>query len=243
MHRSLALGAAVTLALVAAGDARAASLSVTPVTLVRVAPAAAGALTLTDTGTKPINVQIRVFAWRQADGAETLTPTADVVASPPMTPLAPGAHYTIRIVRIAKSPVVGEESYRVFVDELPRSPAHTTDTINLVLRYSIPVFFAVANAAPPRVAWDVRYHAGKFILSAENSGASRLQVAGLRITDAGGVTYDLNKGLVGYVLGGSTMRWTAAAPSVRIPKPGSAVLSYRADGSVTEVPVTLRAGG
>src|SRR4029079_18185549 len=118
-------------------------------------------LTLTNTGIKPINVQIRVFRWSQADGVETLQPTKDVVASPPATSLTPGTDYTIRVLRIAKAPVAGEEAYRIFVDELPSPEPRNPDTVRLVLRYSIPVFFAAETTEQAKVAWGVTYGKGQ----------------------------------------------------------------------------------
>ncbi len=243
MARSSLFAALLVAGIAASAGAEAASLGVTPVTVSRIAPAGAGALTLTNNGTRPINVQIRVFRWQQQGSSETLVPTTDVVVSPPMTVLTPGMHYTVRVVRIARTPVVGEESYRVFVDELPDLSVRTPNTVRLVLRYSIPVFFAASDAAPARVAWDVRYHGGQFSLAAVNSGATRMQVAGVSLKDAAGATYTIADGLVGYVLGGSAMKWNLRARLARSPRPGPALLSCKIDGNVIQIPVTLRSGG
>ena len=47
-----------------------------------------------------------------------LTPTNDVVASPPLASLQPNTDYTVRVVRTRKDPAVKEEAYRLLVDEL-----------------------------------------------------------------------------------------------------------------------------
>jgi len=41
-----------------------------------------GVLTLTNEGDKPLHAQVRVFAWNQATGSDSLDPTDALVASP-----------------------------------------------------------------------------------------------------------------------------------------------------------------
>src|SRR6266481_5415488 len=98
---------------------RGASLQVVPVSIEVPAPGATATLKLRNEGPAPINAQIRVFRWSQANGEEKLEPTDDVVASPPMASLAPKADYVVRLVRVTKRPLSEGESYRLLVDELP----------------------------------------------------------------------------------------------------------------------------
>src|SRR5690242_1985763 len=93
--------------------AQAGSLQVEPVLLDVLAPGAASTITLHNAGPTPIHAQVRVFRWSLVNGEEKLEPTDDVVASPPSVTLAPDAKNIARIVRVAKTPVVGEESYRL----------------------------------------------------------------------------------------------------------------------------------
>ena len=122
MTRSRFAALLLTAALVASPlAAAAASLSVSPVSLEIAAPGAASSLTLGNTGTEAINAQIRVYQWTQSNGADVLTPTRDVVASPPFLKLAPGLSNVVRVVRLAKTPLAHEEAYRLVVDELPKT--------------------------------------------------------------------------------------------------------------------------
>ena len=95
---------------------QAASLQVAPVLVEVPAPGATATMKLRNEGTKPLDAQIRIFQWTQVDGADVLTPTNDVVASPPVASLRPGTDYTVRIVRTKKEPAVKEEAYRLLVD-------------------------------------------------------------------------------------------------------------------------------
>ncbi len=109
---------------------RAATLQIEPVLIDVAAPGAASTVSLRNESGAPIDVQIRVFRWSQADGKENLEPTEDVVASPPAVTLAPNASYVARVVRVTKRPISGEESYRVLIDQLPARRQKRTNSVN-----------------------------------------------------------------------------------------------------------------
>jgi fimbrial chaperone protein len=207
----------------------AASLQVQPALVDITAPAGASTVTLRNAGERPINVQIRVFRWSQSNGVETLQPTDDVVASPPAVELAPGVAYVARIVRVAKRPVVGEESYRLFIDELPDDAAAKSGTVKLLVRYSIPVFFAAPDRSPPDVSWSVVNVDGQVVVFAKNAGVARMRISELKVRDEAGREISFGKGLVGYALGRSTMGW--AAPSIGRRFAASGRVSISAQGT------------
>lgn len=204
---------AMSLLLLLTGISQAASLRATPTNLNMIAPTSAGVLTLTNEAKRPINVQIRVFRWTQKGGVEQLEPTNDVVVSPPSTTLAGNKDYAVRVVRVTKKPVVGEESYRVLVDELPNPANRKAGTVTLVVRYSIPIFFRDQDASPAEVSWGISRSKGTLVLKAKNTGDSRLRLSDLQLTQRGRVVGTRN-GLVGYVLGGASMQWPIGAKSV-----------------------------
>jgi fimbrial chaperone protein len=131
------------------------------------------------------------------------------VASPPSVKLAPGADYVVRVVRVTKRPVQAEESYRVLVDQLPDLRTQRMRSVNLLLRQSIPVFFRSRQIAPSNVAWSLGYENDKLVVTAINAGDERLRIASLRLHDAANTDVSFGNGLVGYVLGQSSMSWTA----------------------------------
>ncbi|MER8624012.1 molecular chaperone [Mesorhizobium sp. LNJC403B00] len=227
MRSMLSCIGATAVLLLCAGLSQAASLRVAPTGLELISPDASAVLNLSnDDPKRPINVQIRVFAWSQAGGIETLTPTTDVVASPPSTKLGPNAQYVVRVVRVSKAPVRAEESYRVIVDELPDPSRKKAGTVALALRYSVPVFFRDADAAAPAVAWSVSRKGGSLVLTASNTGESRLRLSNLSLTQNGKKLGNRN-GLVGYVLGGATMQWPIG--SSKSLSAGSVLLKAQSD--------------
>jgi fimbrial chaperone protein len=218
-------------------SASAAQLRVEPVLLEMTAPAAAGTLKLRNEEDSEVTVQTRVLRWSQAAGKETLEPTTDVVASPPAVTLAPGADYVVRVVRVSKQPVVGEESYRVIVDQLPNVRRQQARTVNLLIRQSIPVFFRARELNPPIVSWSISSEEGKLVLVASNAGDERLRLASLRLKNSAGATISFGNGLVGYVLGRSSMSWIAPKQSIGFAIVGPVSLTAETDKGPTHAVV------
>jgi len=170
--------------------------------------------------TEPVSVQARLVRWRQESGEDVYMPAEAVVASPPVSRVAPGAENLIRIVRTAQTPVVGEESYRLLIDQLPEPGAQAAGTINILIRHSVPVFFSGTDTAPAQAQWhitravnagpDATPQAG-WRVTVNNRGDQRLRLADLRLQDANGRVAGQRPGLVGYVLGHSTMAFFVAA--------------------------------
>ena len=219
---------ASALAFAACAPAGAGSLQVEPVLVDITAPGAASTVTVRNQGTDPINAQIRVFKWSIVNGKEQLNPTDDVVASPPSVTLTPKGQYVVRIVRTSKQPVVGEESYRLLVDQLPDLSQQRNGAVNLMVRYSIPVFFGAANRKIPTVAWSVAPNGDKITLTARNSGERRLRISALSLRDASGKSLSFGNGLAGYALGQSAVSWTV--PRRDFTTNGSISVTGQSDG-------------
>jgi fimbrial chaperone protein len=181
---------------------------------------AATTVTLRNTGSSPIATQIRVFRWNQEGGKERLEPTEDVVASPPAAELRPGQDYVVRVVRLTKEAVAGEEAYRLLIDELPevsRGPR----TVNFVVRHALPLFFDAPGSSTPEAVWRVTQKGRTVSLSATNAGDRRIRLASVKIS-SGAQSVSLGPGLARYALGHSAMSWTAAASGPGL-QPGAKV--------------------
>ena len=91
--------AALACAATLAGAAHAASLQISPVMInLRAAQAATG-ISLQNAGDQPIYGQVRVFLWEKKNGDDVLTPTDELIASPPVMQIAAKSAQTIRLVR------------------------------------------------------------------------------------------------------------------------------------------------
>jgi fimbrial chaperone protein len=171
---------------------------------------------LQNRGEEQVAVQIRVFRWEKKNGTDHLIPTQDVVASPPMAKLKPGGKYSVRIVRVAETPVKAEESYRLLVDQLPKPVKGQGSQVSFLIRQSIPVFFAAEGSAEsqerPLLNWSARLKGGNLVLSAANSGLRRVRLSRISVRTSGEASKPPEDGLAGYVLAGSSARWVRTAP-------------------------------
>ncbi len=196
------------LLIIVASDVRAASLQVYPVQLEVQAPGAASKLTLRNLGPTAVTAQIRFFRWQQRNGKDELVETRDVVASPPIANIAAGAEQLIRVVRVTKAPIAGEESYRVLIDEIPAAVRTPGSSISFAVRYSVPVFFSEPSPKRSPLLWAASYRNGTLSVSAGNRGGRRVRIAALKMMLPNGDTVSFGEGLTGYVLANSVATWS-----------------------------------
>ncbi len=135
------LAAALALSCFAVTGATAASLRVAPIKLDVSSGSTGTTLRVWNTERTPIGVQVRVYRWIHKGNTDTLTPTTDVVVSPPIATLKPGGENLIRIVRVAKTPIATREMYRVLVDQLPNPQGHKAGVVSVLVRHAIPLYF------------------------------------------------------------------------------------------------------
>lgn len=211
----LTLPAAAIGAFLLAAPVGAASLQVAPTSLTLQAQQNADGLWLSNSGTEPLTLQVRAYRWDQGDGEDRLVETREIVASPPMQSLAPGARQLVRIIRTVPAPSARESAYRLIVDELPRPSKQPG--LQFVLRYSIPVFLAPASPTAPELhARLVAGPDGEGLLEVTNAGQQHAQLADLAFARGkDGNAASVLPGLVGYVLPGQTMRWPLKASAGR----------------------------
>jgi fimbrial chaperone protein len=215
------------LTFVAAQPARAASISISPIRIDVPEPGNSGMITIQNEDARPVNVQVRIFKWSLADGADEYEESDDIVATPPVASIERGGSATVRILRTTNGPIVGEESYRLVVDEIPDSNRVRNLGVNVALRYTIPVFFLAGDASQPKLSWSIRSEGGKRVLAATNSGDKHIRLSAMSL---GSVT--LAKGLAGYVLGHSTRTWVLPA------KAAAARVSADSDSGRLDAPVS-----
>ena len=195
-----------------------------PIGLDLTSPEKAGAISLTNTADEPVNLQIRIFKWTQAEGKDVLTETRDVLVSPPATTIKAEETYTLRVVRTSSQPVSGEETYRLVIDELPKpiDPRAPAQGVRMVLRTSMPIFFA-DKAAIADVKFTSWRSGDKYYIEAVNAGTRHVKLAGITLSSADG-DVSFGSGLNGYVLPGQTMRFESAADAKAVLQPGPATL-------------------
>lgn len=195
----------------------ASGLQVAPVSLTLQPTQHADGLWLSNTGTDEIHAQVRVYRWTQANGADQLTPSQELVISPPMLGIQPGGRQLIRVIRIGAPPSGNdavEAAYRLAIDELP---VHTPGKrgLQFVLHYSVPVFVEPQGeaAATVNLHWQLQRDDDRMTLVVSNTGTGHAQLAELTYVSDKGKRTIIAGGLLGYVLPGATMRWPLKQPA------------------------------
>lgn len=208
------------LALSTVSGAFAAGLQVSPTGLSLPAKQRAGVFTLTNTGAKPLTAQVRVYRWSQdGEGKDVLTPSGDVVASPPMVKLAAGKAQQFRVIR-TKPAAPHEEAFRLVVDELPAPEDKPQSSLQFVLRYSIPLFLNQTDSPEPQLQWRVeRAAGGKSVLTVKNIGKAYAQLSNISVKN-GSKDKSLAGGLAGYVLPGNTWKSVVDADAASLKNGG-----------------------
>nr|WP_315252740.1 fimbria/pilus periplasmic chaperone [uncultured Duganella sp.] len=196
----------------------AANLQISPVMINLRAGQGASGITLQNLGEAPVYGQVRVYQWDQKDGDDVLTPTADVVASPPIIQIASKSSQMIRLVRRSEQLPASELTYRILIDEIPKDGGPASG-VDIRLRYSVPLFVLPADErATPQLAWSVFKKEGAWMLRVHNSGTQRAQIGALQLSNAAGQQFEIAAGLFGYVLAGRVREW-------RLPTSGDADLN------------------
>jgi fimbrial chaperone protein len=201
--------AAVFLLICAAGAAQAQSITVLPVSIQMDLGQQATSLTIINQGSTESAVQVRAFAWTQVDGKEQLTASDDILASPPLATIAPGAAQVVRVV-LRKPAGDKELAYRILLDQIP--PAAAPGTVRIALRLSIPVFAPPAVRVASHLAFRVeKSGSGQFYLVADNTGIAHERLRDIRLTTANGAGLNVKSEASPYLLAGTTHRWFIAS--------------------------------
>jgi fimbrial chaperone protein len=230
--------AALGLALGAfSGSAHAGAIMVSPVNVVLAPGQTAATLTIGNDGDREVSFQVRSFGWQEDRAGDTqLTPTTELLVSPPLGTIAPGATQVVRLV-LAHPPRDRELSYRILFDEL--TPPTQAGLVHISLRLSIPVFAEPAGIAAPHVQWRFAGEGAQMWLVAHNDGKRHQTVRDIALQTADGQALGLKPDTPPYVLAGGEHRWSIQAGS-RLPAPGTPLrLTANGDGGAIAEQVRL----
>jgi len=156
---------------------------------------------------KPANIQVRIFSWNQdANGEQILSPTTKVVVSPPIFNAKPNSSNIVRVIRMGKEPIVGEESYRLLIEELPDEEQALKDTgIGILVGHSLPVFVTAKNALDANPSFNISADNKHLYLTITNNGDKYLRLIGVNFVDLNDKNKFFKTENLSYVLGHKTV--------------------------------------
>lgn len=163
------------------------SLSVSPIRIDLSSAQRSVALTVRNDGDQATVVQAQLVAWSQADNEDRLEPTTDLLATPPIFTVAPGASQTLRIALRSPPDPARERSYRILVTEVPGKSQPGFMGAQFALKLSLPIFVEASGArTAPKVEWSgARTSKGELALTGVNTGARHIQVQSIDVMSEG----------------------------------------------------------
>jgi fimbrial chaperone protein len=199
---SLLMVAVFSFGLLGTELAQAGTFSVTPVRIFLQPRDRATAITFTNDGTTEIVLQADLYDWLQKpNGEDDLKLAEDVIISPPIIKLAPGAKQVVRLARLSMAPSEAQQTYRLIAREIPEiAAAKQGISVQIALALSMPVFITPKDAKPKVSCDAVKTYAGSVVFSCKNLGNSHAQVRNARVMRDGNELTQLDNG--GYYLAG-----------------------------------------
>ena len=232
MKRVSALLAVAAALLTGIGSSRAASLEVGPIRVQMYGAERTTTITLRNSGTDPMSVQVRAVDWTQDSSGDVYAPSSTLVASPPLAQIAPGESQVVRLVIENLAEVATERTYRLILDEIPGERSGGVG-VQTALRALVPIFVTPSANSRPRLRWSAARSGGDVSLTAHNDGQSRERLVNAHVT-AGGT--DLGARPEGYVLSGASRTWVLPAPA------GAASVRVTGEGEYGAVEVDVPIG-
>jgi fimbrial chaperone protein len=183
------------------------SFAVNPVRVTLSASQMVAALIVRNEGQEPTVVQLQTSGWAQHAGDDVLTPTVEILATPPIFTIAPGGTQIVR-VGLRRAPDAQHElTYRLVLREVP-PPAPMAQGLRVALALSLPVFVSPQRPAAPKLVWQVgRLPDGQVRLRASNTGNSHIQVGRFELSLASNSQVLAAQVVSAYVLPEDTRTW------------------------------------
>lgn len=165
-----------------------ASTSLSPV-LLEIGQTDRTTLVIKNNSNRTIGYQLSLLAWKLENGQDQLTPSSELVLSPPVFTLAPGTSREIRMgFREQKKRPDTEQAFRVLVEELPdlsSAPAPGSQ-VQMTVKHLLPLYIAPNGLTPtPSLRWSAHQDGEMIRIRAENSGNRRVFIRELALAPLG----------------------------------------------------------
>jgi fimbrial chaperone protein len=156
--------------------AQAGSLRVAP-TRLEISDSRPVMLTVTNSGSQASLIQLEAKRWTQDSGADEYADAGDIIASPPIFRLEPGAEQIVRIGRREPHAPVQEQAYRIFVQEVATATNPSATELNVLLRVGVPLFVKPVEAEPAKIEFSLACAASSTLaLRLHNSGGRAIRI-------------------------------------------------------------------
>jgi fimbrial chaperone protein len=190
------------------------SFEVSPIRLSFQPTESSALMTVRNEGDEKLRLQISVMAWDQRkDGEMVLTPTNEIIYYPTLLTVDPGAQRNLRVGTKGNA-VAKEQSYRIFVEELPSNVRLQVSGVRIVTKMSIPIFIKPAKSEMRNVIDRIALRGSDVTFDVKNLGNVHIQPREVRVkgTSADG-NVQLDRKIPGwYILAGGLREYRIDVP-------------------------------
>jgi fimbrial chaperone protein len=221
-------------------SALAGSFEVNPIRVELNATTRSVALSVRNSGTTAVVVQTSVSAWSQQDGKDVLTPTNEVLISPPVVTIEPEREQIVR-VGLRRAPDAQRElSYRIFLTEVPPPPQPGFQGLVVALRVGLPLFVQPRQGtAKATLVWNAEVRDGSVHLKLDNQGTGHIQISTVELFSApGGEPVAEYSGLA-YVLPGQSRDFQLKLRDIRVKKGDNLRMKVSTDAGAIDAQIDL----
>jgi fimbrial chaperone protein len=198
--------------------AQASDFQVSPIRLNLTPSETSGLLNIANRSGEALRFQVEVYRWAEGPKGEMLlTAAPELVVFPSILSVKAGDARKLRVgTRGAFGPV--EQSYRVFVEELPPLAQGTSNGVRVLTRMAIPIFMTSPGSKPaPRVE-AISLRDGRLSFSLRNVGSAHFKARSIRIVGSSLSHEVFTHELSGwYVLAGGVRVYEVAVPTAACP--------------------------
>lgn len=185
------------------------SLGVNPIRISLSEARPTAAITLNNTGGTTMVVQLQMAKWSAVSGEDRYEPSPDILVTPPIFTIAPGASQIVRIGLSSVSATDIELAYRLFIEEVPPPPKPGYQGLQVALRLGIPVFVDPVQTAQPKLQWTaIRTGADLITVRVSNVGGAHARIFNINLSTPGESRIMASHTAASYLLPGQTRHWS-----------------------------------
>jgi fimbrial chaperone protein len=219
-------GALAAWILACAAPVQAAGVNISPVVIEIDSPRKAVAITVTNNGDRPINLQTDAMVWRQVNGIDQYEPTDEMLVVPPIAQVQPNASQIFRVVLRAPTRAPEERTYRLILEDTSDdlNPSGQT-SVAFKFTHNLPVMVAPSAKAFSAVRWKpctptpsllaekpLQIRSTEACVRLLNAGNRRVKIQTLTLTgDGWQQALPLKEGV--NVLAGAEREWRVPLPA------------------------------
>jgi fimbrial chaperone protein len=238
---SVAMLLALLALLACAGGVSAAEIAVTPVAVHLDKSSDRATVSVINSGSEPVIMQVEAVEWKSGAAAELNTPTGDMVINPSVFTVAPGQAQLVRVGLRRAAQSESEGTYRIVLREVPAAPRpgelRVSGQVRVLMALRVPIYVAPANVVRESRWHATQAHDGSITASLRNEGNVHVRVGKIQLrSHEGSPAVSAEHAAAGVVLAGDSRNFKirGATPDAR-----PMMIDVITDEGTQTVPVVL----